>query len=381
MAIEVKNLTKYYNSTPAILDLSFNVQTGEILGFLGPNGAGKTTTMKIITCFMPPTSGIVEIDGYNIYDHSIEVRRKIGYLPETNPLYEDMNVLEFLIFSAELQGLKQPYLNKRLKEIIEVCGIGNVRHKDINELSKGYKQRVGLAQAIIHDPDVLILDEPTSGLDPNQIVEIRNLIKRLGSSKTVVLSTHILSEVQATCDRVIIVNNGQIAADGTLEQLQDSAHGRELITLELKAELVDPLQDIVPKFNQIASVDSVEFIKSDGNYHKFAVSSPKGSDLREAISNLALSEKWVILEMNREVVSLEQVFHNLTTSGNTIENFFAKKDSNLYIPNNDVVTPKAPTIDEPNSIETRTIVNEFNPPPADENNNQVDEDPYAKYKP
>jgi ABC-2 type transport system ATP-binding protein len=190
MAIAVRNLTKYYDTEKAVNDISFDVKTGEILGFLGPNGAGKTTTMKIITCYMPPTSGSVEVEGFDIAEHSFEVRKKIGYLPEMNPLYLDMNVLEYLEYSARLHGLKDGLLKSRLKEMIDVCGIAAVRHKDIGELSKGFRQRVGLAQAMIHDPEVLILDEPTSGLDPNQIVEIRNLIRQLGRAKTVVLSTH-----------------------------------------------------------------------------------------------------------------------------------------------------------------------------------------------
>ncbi len=191
MAIAVRNLTKFYGTEKAVNDISFDVKTGEILGFLGPNGAGKTTTMKIITCYMPPNSGSVEVEGYDIAEHSLEVRKKIGYLPELNPLYLDMNVVEYLEYFARLHGLKNAMLRSRLKEMIDVCGIAEVRHKDIGELSKGFRQRVGLAQAMIHDPEVLILDEPTSGLDPNQIVEIRNLIKRLGRAKTVVpLNTH-----------------------------------------------------------------------------------------------------------------------------------------------------------------------------------------------
>ncbi len=209
MSITVRNLTKYYGEQAAVHDISFDVKSGEILGFLGPNGAGKTTTMKILTCYMPPNSGTVEVEGLDIFERSVEVRRKIGYLPEMNPLYLDMNVLDYLEYSAQLHGLRGGAVNQRLKEMVHVCGLEEVRHKDIGEMSKGFRQRVGLAQAMIHDPEVLILDEPTSGLDPNQIVEIRNLIKQLGRAKTVILSTHILSEVQATCDRVLIINEGK----------------------------------------------------------------------------------------------------------------------------------------------------------------------------
>jgi ABC-2 type transport system ATP-binding protein len=314
MAITVRNLTKLYGAEKAVNDISFEVKTGEILGFLGPNGAGKTTTMKIITCYMPPTSGVVEVEGLNIAEQSFEVRKKIGYLPEMNPLYLDMNVLEYLEYSASLHGLKGPLLRSRLKEMIDVCGILDVRHKDIGELSKGYRQRVGLAQAMIHDPEVLILDEPTSGLDPNQIVEIRNLIRQLGRAKTVVLSTHILSEVQATCDRVIIINEGNIVADGTLEKLQQDFRGSEKVSLELKASTNNAMTAIYPKFKEIQHVESVEYSGQEGDLHKFSILTEKGFDVREEIFRRAVSEGWVLMEMSRKATSLEEVFHKLTTA-------------------------------------------------------------------
>jgi ABC-2 type transport system ATP-binding protein len=288
------------------------VKTGEILGFPGPNGAGKTTTMKIITCYMPPTSGTVDVDGYSIADRSIEVRRKIGYLPEMNPLYLDMNVMEYLEYAARLHGLDTARMRQQLGQMVEVCGLKDVRHKDIGEMSKGYRQRVGLAQAMIHDPDVLILDEPTSGLDPNQIVEIRNLIKQLGRAKTVVLSTHILSEVQATCDRVIIVNEGVIVADGTPAELQQKFHSSESVSLELKAAVPNAMTDIFPKIKAIPGVESVEYGAVDGDVHRFSVFSAQGVDIREALFQQAVSEKWVLLEMSRKATSLEEVFHKLT---------------------------------------------------------------------
>ncbi len=317
MAITVRNLTKYYDTAKAINDISFDVKTGEILGFLGPNGAGKTTTMKIITCYMPPTSGSVKVEGFDIGEHSFEVRKKIGYLPEMNPLYLDMNVLEYLDYSARLHGMKDSLLKSRLKEMVDVCGLAAVRHKDIGELSKGFRQRVGLAQAMIHDPEVLILDEPTSGLDPNQIVEIRNLIRQLGRAKTVVLSTHILSEVQATCDHVIIINDGGIVADGTLEQLQQDFRGSEKISLELKlpaGKILNAMTDIYPKFKEISQVESVEYGGQEGDVHKFSIHTVKGSDIREEIFRRAVSEKWVLLEMSRKATSLEEVFRKLTTT-------------------------------------------------------------------
>jgi ABC-2 type transport system ATP-binding protein len=312
MAITVRNLTKYYGHEKAINDISFDVKTGEILGFLGPNGAGKTTTMKIVTCYMPPTSGTVDVDGYSIADHSFEVRRKIGYLPELNPLYLDMNVVDYLEYAAQLHGLDKGRIRLQLASMIEVCGLKDVRHKDIGELSKGYRQRVGLAQAMIHEPEVLILDEPTSGLDPNQIVEIRNLIKQLGRAKTVILSTHILSEVQATCDRVIIINEGSIVADGTPGELQEKFHGAESVSLELRADALDAMSEILPKIRTIGGVESAEYLGAGDGTHRFSVSVAKGSDVRADIFRRAVAEKWVLLEMSRKGTSLEEVFHKLT---------------------------------------------------------------------
>ncbi|MBM2839703.1 MAG: transporter [Bacteroidetes bacterium] len=314
MSIAVHNLTKTYGEQKAVDNISFNVRTGEILGFLGPNGAGKTTTMKIITCYMPPTSGRVEVDDLDNAEHSLEVRRKIGYLPEMNPLYMDMNVVDYLEYSAQLHGLKGSPMQHRLKEMVHTCGLEEVRHKDIGELSKGYRQRVGLAQAMIHDPEVLILDEPTSGLDPNQIVEIRNLIKQLGRAKTVVLSTHILSEVQATCDRVLIINEGRIVADGTPGQLQQEFQGAQSVTLELKTNAANPVEQLAPKLRLVSSVTAVELLSSDNLISKFALHVEKSSDVREALFRLAVAEGWVILEMNRKATSLEEVFHKLTKS-------------------------------------------------------------------
>jgi ABC-2 type transport system ATP-binding protein len=314
MAIAVRELTKTYGTEVAVDKISFDVKTGEILGFLGPNGAGKTTTMKIITCYMPPTSGTVQVDGLSTAEHSFEVRKKIGYLPELNPLYLDMNVLEYLDYAGRLQGIAPAAIPGRIREMVEVCGLGDVRHKDIGEMSKGYRQRVGLAQAMIHDPEVLILDEPTSGLDPNQIVEIRNLIRHLGRAKTVILSTHILSEVQATCDRVIIINDGSIVADGTLEQLQQEFRGSEQVTVELKADVANPMTDVVPKVRAVARVESVTYDGGGDGLHRIAVHAERGADVREDLFRLAVQERWVLLGMARKTTSLEEVFHKLTTA-------------------------------------------------------------------
>jgi ABC-2 type transport system ATP-binding protein len=314
MSIAVRNLVKRYGEQRAIDDISFDVKTGEILGFLGPNGAGKTTTMKIITCYMPPTSGTVTVDDLSIFDQSLEVRKKIGYLPEMNPLYLDMNVLDYLEYSAQLHGLRGGATAHRVKEMVHLCGLEEVRHKDIGEMSKGYRQRVGLAQAMIHEPDVLILDEPTSGLDPNQIVEIRNLIKQLGRAKTVILSTHILSEVQATCDRVLIINEGKLVADGSPQQLQQDFQGAESVTVELKTTAGDPLQDLVPKLRLLGHVSNVTLLSQADGVSRFELHVDKGQDVREAVFRLAVSEGWVVLEMHRKVTTLEEVFHKLTTT-------------------------------------------------------------------
>ena len=317
MAIAVRNLTKLYGKERAVDNISFDVKTGEILGFLGPNGAGKTTTMKIITCYMPPSAGSVEVDGQSVTEQSLAVRKKIGYLPEHNPLYMDMNVVEYLDYTAQLHGFSNASVKPRMREMIDVCGLGDVRHKDIGELSKGYRQRVGLAQAMIHDPEVLVLDEPTSGLDPNQIVEIRHLIRQLGRAKTVILSTHILSEVQATCDRVIIINEGKIAADGTPEKLQEQFRGAETVTLELKADIANAMTEMFPKIKAQPMVENVSYAGQDGSKHKFIIHTAKGSDIREQLFRQAVAENWVLLEMTRSVTSLEEVFHKLTQTDAT----------------------------------------------------------------
>lgn len=314
MAISVNNLTKYYGTEKAVDNISFSVDKGEILGFLGPNGAGKTTTMKIITCYLPPSEGRVEVDGLSIETQSLEVRRKIGYLPELNPLYLDMNVMEYLEYCSRLHSLPANQIKSRMREMIELCGLTTVRHKDIGELSKGYKQRVGLAQAMIHDPEVLILDEPTSGLDPNQIVEIRHLIRKLGKAKTVILSTHILPEVQATCDRVVIINDGVIVANGTPEELQSTFEGTTKYSLEIKAEVNDPMHDIFPKLKMLEHVDSVMYEGQEGKNFRFTMHSSKGTDVRETIFRQAIAEQWVLMELSKQTISLEDVFRKLTRS-------------------------------------------------------------------
>jgi ABC-2 type transport system ATP-binding protein len=314
MSIQVTNLVKNFGETIAVDGITFDVKTGEILGFLGPNGAGKTTTMKIITCFLPPTSGKVSVDGLDTRSDSINVRRKIGYLPEQNPLYYEMNVVDFLGFSANLQGVIKGKINQRIKLMLDICGLNEVRHRDIGELSKGYRQRVGLAQAMIHDPEILIMDEPTSGLDPNQIVEIRNLIKEIGKQKTVILSTHILPEVQATCNRVLIIHQGKIVADGSPIELQNKFQASDVITIELKTTVQDPFKDIVPIFRVIPEVQNIEVTSHSEGLYKFNIHALKGQDIREILFKKSVEKDWVILEMFKKETSLEDVFHQLTTN-------------------------------------------------------------------
>jgi ABC-2 type transport system ATP-binding protein len=310
MSIKVKNLTKYYGEYLAVDDISFEAKKGEILGFLGPNGAGKSTTMKIITTYLPPTSGTVEVNGYDVEEKSLDVRKKLGYLPELNPLYYDMTPVEYLDFVASLDGIPAGEIKKKREEMIKVCGLESMRTKDIGTLSKGYKQRVGLAQAMINNPDVLILDEPTSGLDPNQIIEIRNLIKKLGKEKTVVLSTHILSEVTATCNRVIIINKGKIVADGTPEELQAKSKGQSMVTLEVKNNC--DKNALSGSLKEIRNVNKVEFVKDTGDSFIFNIYGEKGHDLREVISNKVMQNKAVVLSMQAKISSLEDIFRELT---------------------------------------------------------------------
>lgn len=317
--IEVRNLTKTYGPTRALDRVTFTIPTGEVLGFLGPNGAGKTTAMKIITGYMPPTDGDVLIDSMDAMEHSLEVRHKIGYLPENTPLYHDMNVIDYLTFVQRLRGIPAPERPGRIRRMVDVCGLGEVTRKDIGELSKGYRQRVGLAQAMIHDPEILILDEPTVGLDPNQIVEIRSLIQELGRAKTLILCTHILSEVEAACQRVLIINRGRIVADGTTESLRAAASGRDRLTVEIRgprAEVRAALEALPGAARVGVSTDGAEpGSASDGA--RLVIESAPGRDLRESVFNLARERGWILLEMRRDIVRLEDVFRQLTRGEET----------------------------------------------------------------
>ncbi len=301
MSVSVSALTKIYGEQKAVDSLSFDVKKGEILGFLGPNGAGKTTTMKILTCFLPPTSGKATVCGFDVMKDSLEVRKRIGYLPEHNPLYKDMYVQEFLLFVADVHKVAQP--KKAVFDIIEQTGLLPEMHKPIQALSKGYRQRVGLAQALIHQPEVLILDEPTSGLDPNQLAEIRKLIKELGKEKTVIFSTHIMQEVQAVCDRAIILNKGKLVADATIADLQSRFVGENILTVEFSA-IVDSAT-----LKALHGVKKVVALSDK----KFKIHSNLDIDIQPIIFKYAVDKGLSLVELHKETQSVEDVFQRLTS--------------------------------------------------------------------
>jgi len=305
MSIVVENLTKVYGQQQAISQVSFQALPGEIVGFLGPNGAGKSTTMKIATGYIPPTSGTVKVCGFDVSNQPMEVQQNIGYLPEHNPLYLDMYVAEYLTFIAGLHQLGRKSLTERLAMMIDLCGLEAEKHKKIGALSKGYRQRVGLAQALLHDPPVLILDEPTTGLDPNQIVEIRNLIKTIGKAKTVVFSTHIMQEVEAICDRAVIINKGKIVADSPVSALRELKTGKKTIVVEFQNTIQTKILQSLPgvaKVHQEAEATATYTIEQKNSQE----------DLRAAISTLAAQQGWILLGMKQEETSLENIFRELT---------------------------------------------------------------------
>jgi len=307
--IEIKNLTKKFGSETVLNNISFEVKRGEILGFLGPNGAGKTTTMKIITSFWSATSGQVKIDGLDGEKDSLSIKKKIGYLPETVPLYDDMRVYEYMKFIAEIRGIPKSEIKKRIKKVSEECGIRKVIRKPIEELSKGYRQRIGLAQAIMHEPDILILDEPTTGLDPNQIAEIRDLIKKIGKEKTIIFSTHILSEVSAVCDRVIIINEGKIVGEGSPQELINKIKSSGMIYVKIKGNK----EEVLDKLKAMENIEKIDIKdKESADIYGYNIKSKPGVDLREYLSTTVMDSGWSILEFNKKEVSLEDVFRELT---------------------------------------------------------------------
>jgi ABC-2 type transport system ATP-binding protein len=302
--IEVQGLTKHYGPIAAISDVSFSVKRGEIVGFLGPNGAGKTTTMRILAGFMPATRGTATVAGYDVFTQSLEVRRRIGYLPENVPLYPEMGVASYLDFVAEVKGVGRTERRRRVAEVMERCLIADVRHRLIGKLSKGYRQRVGLAQAIVSDPEVLILDEPTIGLDPKQIAEIRALIKSLAGQHTVILSTHILPEVSMLCQGVIIINKGAVVAQGPIDRLVEQVFPRARVQLQLAA----PPDAVPAEIRRIPGVLSVERQAVSDGVGTYVVEAPRDRDVRSELFQLAADQKWRLLELRRIGMTLEEVF-------------------------------------------------------------------------
>ena len=316
--IEVKNLTKNYGSFAALKGISFHIEKGEVIGFLGPNGAGKTTTMRILTCFMPPTGGRAIVAGYDVFSDSLAVRKRVGYLPENVPLYHEMTTYGYLKYVAKIKGTPQKELTNRIDYVMNACGLLDRQHQIIGQLSKGYRQRVGLAQSLIHNPDVIILDEPTSGLDPRQVIEIRELVKELGKDRTIILSTHILAEVSLTCERVIIINEGEIAGDILLSNggvssikrasgTQASLNNSNTLDLEIHG---NP-QEIESALAEIPGVDVIDIRDSI-----YRVSYPIDVDLRSNISSTIISKGWKLLEMRSIEMTIEEVFLRLTSRHN-----------------------------------------------------------------
>lgn len=307
--ISVQNLTKHYGDVVAVNNISFTVRRGEITGLLGPNGAGKTTTMRMLTCFLKPTSGVITVGDFRADENPLGVRDIVGYLPESVPLYNDMLVYDYLRYVAKVRGVES---EARIGEIARLCGIAEVMHKPIGEISKGYRQRVGLAHAMIHDPEILILDEPTSGLDPNQIVEIRNLIREIGKTKTVILSTHILSEVEATCDRVIIISSGSIVTDSDVSVLKSSYGSTTRVSVTLAGADGASAKRVL---EEIPGVTSVSVESAADGLLSLSVDSHESADARPEIFRRAVENSWVIYEMVQRTMTLESIFRELTTGG------------------------------------------------------------------
>ncbi|MDD5091604.1 MAG: ATP-binding cassette domain-containing protein [Candidatus Wallbacteria bacterium] len=306
--IKVSNLTKYYGDVQAVSNAGFSVNKGEIVGLLGPNGAGKTTIMKIITGYLAATSGSAEVGGLDVAEHPLKVKSMIGYLPENSPLYHDMTVFEYLSFIAEIRGLYKKESKRAIEEKVRVCGLEPMLHRSISALSKGFRQRVGLASVLLHDPEILILDEPTSGLDPRQIIEIRQLIREIGCEKTVILSTHILAEVEVTCSRVIIINNGRIAAQGQTSDIAGSLSGNEVISAVFRA----PKEELEQKLAGAIIAHRIECTSLDDGLVRLKIETEKKPRLTEEIFHFAVSNGYTLSELKKEGLSLEEVFIQLT---------------------------------------------------------------------
>jgi ABC-2 type transport system ATP-binding protein len=313
--IKVEGLSKRYARNVAVDDISFQVNKGQIVGFLGPNGAGKTTTMRILTCFMPPTSGKATVAGFDVMEQPFEVKKRIGYLPEIPPLYPEMEVCEYLTFVGRLKGMPKSGLAKRIDEVSEQVNIGDVSKRLIGKLSKGYRQRVGLAQAIIHNPDVLILDEPTAGLDPKQILETRQLIRSLAGNHTIILSTHILPEVEATCDQVVIITKGKLVATDSVQNLTNRLKGSHAVALEVEGrESALDAQAVLQRLEKVPGVSRVVLTDSKGNCSFYEVESHPGAAIRPNLARAIVEGGWNLNELHTAAVSLEEVFLQLTAS-------------------------------------------------------------------
>ena len=309
--IKVRDLSKNYGSVEAVKSVSFDLNDGEVIGFLGANGAGKTTTLKMMTGYLVPSKGSITVNGMDIIDDTHAIQQQIGYLPELNPLYYEMRVFDYLEFLASIRNITGSDFKKALSRVVEQCGLRGVVHKNISDCSKGYKQRIGLAAAMIHDPKILILDEPVTGLDPNQIIEIRSLIKSLGKEKLVFMSSHILQEIQATVDRIIIINQGEIVANGTNEELMTGFMGNVLLTMEVKGAKVDSIKHIQAT---LPNVKLVSHVKNKSIY-TLQLEYDNNKDPREDIFKYAVKNKWTVLKMSPKTTDLEAIFRDLTTNG------------------------------------------------------------------
>jgi ABC-2 type transport system ATP-binding protein len=324
--IKVDGLTKRYARTVAVDNISFEVEKGQIVGFLGPNGAGKTTTMRVLTCFLPPTAGTANIAGYDVITHPMEVKKRIGYLPENPPVYPEMEVSEYLEFVGRLKGITSADIHRRVDEVLGRCAIGDVRSKLIGKLSKGYRQRVGIAQAIIHNPDVLILDEPTSGLDPKQIIEIRELLRQLAGEHTIILSTHILSEVEHSCERVIIIAQGKLVAIDSVANLTNRLRGSEAVAVEVQAAdgRPDP-SDVQQRLEQVSGVSRVVMKDSKDGRLQFEIESLQGRQIRSDVARTIVNAGWNLNELRAVGLSLEDIFLQLTAAEKRDEDKGAKQ--------------------------------------------------------
>jgi ABC-2 type transport system ATP-binding protein len=308
--IEVKGITKRFGRTTAVDDVSFEVRKGEILGFLGPNGAGKTTTMRIITCFIPPTQGSASVAGFDCFREPMDVKRRIGYLPESPPLYPEMTVVDYLDFVARIKGVEAPRRQERIESVLAKCAITDVREQINGRLSKGYRQRVGLAQALVHDPEILVLDEPTAGLDPRQIIETRELIKGLAGEHTIILSTHILPEVSMTCERVVIINRGRVVAEDTPQGLTARMRGSEILRLTVDG----PEEKVRNTVGSLPGVVQVKAEAASNGVHTFEVETASGRDIRRELARSIVEEGFGLLELKQMGMSLEDIYLQLTTS-------------------------------------------------------------------